>query len=83
MKEKLPGKPSVLHFTGKASDGYLSSKVNQPHPPWYQLVKEGKSRFTQGTVQDVVEEFNKVQQTGKIDEYIDRVEVLKARLLHA
>lgn len=48
---------------------------------WIEFKEELISRFREIVVEDVVVEFNKLQNTGTIDEFLGKFEDLKAHML--
>lgn len=47
---------------------------------WVEFKEELISRFDDELLEDVVEEFNKLSQTGTVDEFLGRFENLKAHM---
>ncbi|KAJ4745876.1 polyprotein [Rhynchospora pubera] len=72
---------ATSHFTGDASEWYRGFKMDNPHPPWLILVEEVKSIFLKGISGNPLEDFRKVIQSGKVEEYIKNFEKVKSRLM--
>ncbi|KAJ1694535.1 hypothetical protein LUZ63_011233 [Rhynchospora breviuscula] len=72
---------ATTHFTGDAREWYRGFKMDNPHPPWLLLLEEVKSRFLKGISDNPLEEFRKVVQLGKVEDYIKNFEKVKSRLM--
>uniref|UniRef100_A0A3Q7FBT5 Retrotransposon gag domain-containing protein n=1 Tax=Solanum lycopersicum TaxID=4081 RepID=A0A3Q7FBT5_SOLLC len=71
----------ALYLTDVAEVWYQSMVLSRGIPNWIEFKEDLISRFGEIVVSDVVEEFNKLQQIGTVDEFIWRFEDLKARML--
>lgn len=66
-----------LYLIGKAESWYNSYIVVRRQVDWEDFVVDLCSRFKEDIGSNVVEEFNKLSQSGTIDEYLDTFENLK------
>ena len=71
----------ALYLNYVAEVWYQSMVLSGGIPNWIEFKEDLISRFGEIVVSDVVEEFNKLQQIGTVDEFIWRFEDLKARML--
>ncbi|KAF3649019.1 hypothetical protein FXO38_17877 [Capsicum annuum] len=72
---------AALYLNGSAEVWYHSLVLSRGVVNWVDFKEELISRFGEILVEDVVEEFNKLSQTGTIDEFLGRFEDLKAQML--
>lgn len=80
VAENYKSRMASMHFTGDAREWYRSFKINNQHPPWLILKEEVLSHFV-NEVGKPMEEFKRVHQTGKVDEYVTNFMRAKARLM--
>jgi len=72
---------AVLHFIGPAEIWFNSYILGRRHITWEEFIVDVCSRFRDDLGSKVVEDFNRLQQGGTLDEYLVRFEELKALLL--
>jgi len=72
---------AVLHFKGLAEIWFSSYILGRRHITWEEFIVDVCSRFRDDLGSKVVEDFNKLQQMGTLEEYLARFEELKALLL--
>ena len=70
-----------LYLIGKAESWYNSYIAVRRQVDWEDFVVDLCSRFKEDIGSNVVEEFNKLSQSGTIDEYLDAFENLKGLML--
>nr|XP_027108798.1 uncharacterized protein LOC113728610 [Coffea arabica] len=66
-----------MYLEGKADRWFQGVKVEKPEITWPMFEELLCRRFDNRTGKDVVEEFNKLHQTGKVEEYQEKFEELK------
>jgi Retrotransposon gag protein len=69
--------PSLI---GEAREWYRYYKLSNPDPSWSQFVDELQDRFNTN-ITNPVDEFKKIQQLGKVKDYINSYERIKARII--
>lgn len=72
---------TALYLNDAAKVWYQSVILSGGMLTWIEFKEELISRFREIVVEDVVEEFNKLQNTGTIDEFFGKFEDLKAHML--
>ena len=72
---------AALYLTDAAEVWYQSMVLSGGIPNWIEFKEDLISRFGEIVVSDVVEEFNKLQQIGTVEEFLGRFEDLKAQML--
>lgn len=72
---------AALYLNGPTEVWYQSVILSGGIMHWIEFKEELISRFGEIMVEDVVEEFNKLQQTCTIDEFLGKFEDLKAQML--
>jgi len=70
-----------LYLSGKAEMWFNGYVLNRPHLIWEEFVMDVCARFRDELGSQVVEDFNKLTQTGTIDQYLEKFEDLKALML--
>ncbi|KAJ4810364.1 polyprotein [Rhynchospora pubera] len=73
---------SVIYFTGEATAWYRNFRLRFENPPWELLIEEMFARFARNVGQELIGEFKRMQQGGKVSEYIRQFDNCKARLQH-
>lgn len=56
--------------------------VNLDSTNWEQLLVEINDQFSNDQEDDVVDALNKIQQLGRVEEYISKFQSLKSRVMH-
>lgn len=69
-----------LYMTGKAAIGVASYLALKPKVGWLQFSIVVRARFLDETLDKAVENFNRLTQTGTLEEYIDAFECCRALL---
>jgi len=69
------------HLKGKAEMWFSSYIAVKKHVDWDEFIIDVCGRFKKDLGSRVVEDFNKLQQTGSLDEYLERFEELKALMI--
>ena len=70
-----------LYLKGPAEHWFGSYIMGRRGVTWEEFVVDVRARFRDDLGSKVVEEFNRLQQTGKINEYLPKFKELKASLL--
>ena len=70
-----------LYMSGKSEMWFNGYVLNRPQLIWEEFVVDVSARFRDELGSQVVEDFNKLTQTGTIDQYLERFEDLKALML--
>ncbi|XP_074297152.1 uncharacterized protein LOC141627838 [Silene latifolia] len=70
-----------LYMVGKAEAWVHSYMSMRPNVDWEDFVLDLCARFKENLGSNVVEEFNKLQQTGTLEEYLDNFENLRGLML--
>ncbi|KAL5729826.1 hypothetical protein ACHQM5_002722 [Ranunculus cassubicifolius] len=70
-----------LHFQGKAEAWFQSAQQSCAQMQWEQFVSVLQARFSDEACENIIGEFNKLQQTSTVDEYQNRFEELKSLML--
>lgn len=60
QKERM----AIFHFSLDVRDWYRTYNVSHPQHNWDELVDAVKDRFYEGSEEDVIDIFNKMQQQG-------------------
>ncbi|KAJ3707739.1 hypothetical protein LUZ61_011444 [Rhynchospora tenuis] len=81
VPEYYKSQMATLHFTGEAQEWYDCVKLDCPIFPWPLLVEEVFDRFHSYNCSNPVGDFKRVQQTGKVADYIRQFESAKYRLI--
>nr|XP_027120660.1 uncharacterized protein LOC113737665 [Coffea arabica] len=66
-----------MYLEGKAGRWFQGVKAEKPEITWPMFEELLGKRFDNKAGKDIVEEFNKLHQTGKVEEYQERFEELK------
>ncbi|KAJ4801510.1 polyprotein [Rhynchospora pubera] len=72
---------AVLNFSEDVFEWYLSLIPDGHQLPWEILVDEVLARYKTHDIKHPVDEFKRVHQTGKVEEYIRKFDKARARLL--
>ncbi|KAJ4789012.1 polyprotein [Rhynchospora pubera] len=72
---------AVLNFSEDVFEWYLSLIPDGHQLPWEILVDEVLARYKTHDIKHPVDEFKRVHQTGKVEEYIKQFDKARARLL--
>ncbi|XP_074271624.1 uncharacterized protein LOC141595557 [Silene latifolia] len=82
---KIPDNQRVdlasMYMTGRAESWFNSYVVVRPTVDWNDFIVDLCARFKEEIAGNVVEEFNKLRQTGSIDDYLDAFENLKGLMM--
>ncbi|KAJ4756090.1 polyprotein [Rhynchospora pubera] len=78
IPEEYKTRMAVMNFEDDMHEWYMSLVSGPQQLPWALLVEEVMNRFKLTSVKHPVDEFKRIHQTGKVDEYIKRFD--KARL---
>ncbi|XP_027081018.1 uncharacterized protein [Coffea arabica] len=70
-----------MYLEGKAGKWFQGVKIEKPRLNWEEFGELLCRRFNDRTCKDIVEEFNKLQQVGSIDDYQERFEELKPLMM--
>ncbi|XP_027062727.1 uncharacterized protein [Coffea arabica] len=70
-----------MYLEGKADKWFQGVKIERPRLGWEEFEDLLCRRFNDQTCKDIVEEFNKLQQVGTIDDYQERFEELKPLMM--
>ena len=70
-----------MYMVGKAEVWFSSYTMTRRNVSWEDFVVDVCARFKDEMGSRVVEEFNKLQQWGSLDDYVDKFEELRALLL--
>ena len=70
-----------IHLKGRAEVWFSSYIAVKKNVEWDEFIMDVCGRFKQDLGCRVVEDFNKLQQTGPIDEYLERFEELKSLMI--
>ncbi|VFQ93324.1 unnamed protein product [Cuscuta campestris] len=70
-----------IHLTGKAEVWFASYIAVKKRVEWDDFIIDVCGRFKEELDSKLVEEFNKLNQTGTIEEYLERFEELKSLML--
>ncbi|KAL9265266.1 Transposon Ty3-I Gag-Pol polyprotein-like protein [Drosera capensis] len=70
-----------MYFTGKAETWYYGVVERRGMMNWFELRNAVMERFGEEYSRDVVEEFNRLQQRGKLEEFIKQFEELRYQML--
>ncbi|XP_019252808.1 PREDICTED: uncharacterized protein LOC109231614 [Nicotiana attenuata] len=74
---------AVIHLNGKAEPWYFSYHISKGVVRWSEFTTEICSRFEGASNRklNLIGEFKKIEQTGTVDEYLEKFEELKAWVL--
>lgn len=72
---------AALYLNGATEVWYHSLLLSKGTVTWIEFKEELISRFSEIMTDDVVEKFNKLSQTGSVDEFLGKFEDLKAQML--
>ncbi|VFQ92985.1 unnamed protein product [Cuscuta campestris] len=82
---KVPEEQQVnlasIHLKGRAEIWFSNYGQGRNNMCWDEFVMDLGARFKEDDHNDIVEEFNKLCQTGDLEEYVDKFEELKGLLL--
>ncbi|KAH9615398.1 hypothetical protein KSS87_015381, partial [Heliosperma pusillum] len=82
---KIPEEQRVdlasMYMVGRAESWFNSYIVVRQHVEWHDFIVDLCARFKEDIAGNVVEEFNKLRQTGTIDDYLDAFENLKGLMI--
>ena len=70
-----------IFLEGKADNWFQGVKLERPRMSWSEFCELLCERFAGKWSRDVVEEFNKLQQKGTVEEYEEKFEELKTLML--
>ena len=70
-----------MFLDNKADVWYQGIKVEFPDLSWQQFANMLSERFAEKGTRDVVEDFNKLQQSGTVEDYQEKFEELKSLML--
>ena len=70
-----------FHFKEKADIWFHVVYHERGVVPWKKLVVAVCERFGEGDPEEVIEEFNKLMQTGSVAEYLERFEYVKSMVM--
>lgn len=70
-----------MYLDGKADKWFQGIKLEKPGLSWTEFGDLLCKRFTDSICTDVIEEFNKLQQEGNVEEYQEKFEELKPLML--
>ncbi|KAJ3689593.1 hypothetical protein LUZ61_018757 [Rhynchospora tenuis] len=73
---------AVLSFVGEPSSWYRNFRMRFENPPWEILIEEMFQRFQTNMQQELIGEFKRLYQSGKVCDYIRLFDNRKARLQH-
>ncbi|KAJ4821432.1 polyprotein [Rhynchospora pubera] len=82
IPNELKTRMVVLSFSGEASAWYRHFRLGMDNPPWEIFVEEVFARFTENAAQELVGEFKRIHQFGKVSEYIKNFDSLRGKLLY-
>jgi Retroviral aspartyl protease/Ty3 transposon capsid-like protein len=69
----------ISYLVGEAREWHRYYKINTSDPSWPQFINDIRDRFNPNS-KNPVDEFKKVQKTGRVDDYINSFECIKARV---
>nr|XP_027122265.1 uncharacterized protein LOC113739231 [Coffea arabica] len=82
---ELSGKKKVaiveMYLDGKADRWFQGMRIEKPRLTWEEFGEMLYKRFNDNGYKDIIEEFNKLQQEGSVEEYQERFEELKPLML--
>ncbi|KAJ4815745.1 polyprotein [Rhynchospora pubera] len=73
---------AVIYFTGEATAWYRNFRLRFENPPWDLLIEELFARFAKNVGQELIGEFKRMHQGGRVVDYIRQFDGCKARLTH-
>ncbi|KAJ3707248.1 hypothetical protein LUZ61_010953 [Rhynchospora tenuis] len=78
----LKTRMAVLNFVGEASAWYRHFRLGMENPPWDLFVEEVFARFAENATQEIIGEFKRLYQNGKVHDYIRNFDNLKGKLMY-
>jgi len=72
---------ALMYLQGKAETWFSSYILGRNHIVWDDFIVDLCARFRDDMGRQVVEEFNKLNLIGELDDYLEKFEELKALLL--
>ncbi|KAJ4807007.1 polyprotein [Rhynchospora pubera] len=72
----------VLNFVGEASSWYRNFRMRFENPPWELLIDELYARFQNNMAQELIGEFKRLHQGGRVNDYIKQFDNCRSRLQH-
>ncbi|KAJ4783151.1 polyprotein [Rhynchospora pubera] len=82
IPHELKTRMAVLSFNGEASAWYRHFRLGMDNPPWEIFVEEVFARFTENAAQELVGEFKRIHQFGRVCEYIRNFDNLRGKLMY-
>ncbi|KAJ3690822.1 hypothetical protein LUZ61_019986 [Rhynchospora tenuis] len=79
---ELKTKLAVLSFSGEASAWYRHFRLGMDNLPWEIFVEEVFARFCENAAQELIGEFKRVHQLGKVTDYIKKFNGLRGKLMY-
>ncbi|KAJ1703813.1 hypothetical protein LUZ63_003592 [Rhynchospora breviuscula] len=73
---------AILNFSDEVHEWYISVTSGHHQLPWDMLVDEVVNRYKMNCMKHPVDEFKRIHQTGRVDEYIKRFDKARARLMN-
>ncbi|XP_027150544.1 uncharacterized protein LOC113750800 [Coffea eugenioides] len=70
-----------MYLEGRADRWFEGVKIEKPKLSWEEFEELLCRRFNDRSCRDVVEEFNKLQQVGNVDDYPEKFEELKPLMM--
>ncbi|KAJ3701444.1 hypothetical protein LUZ61_005149 [Rhynchospora tenuis] len=78
----LKTRMAVLKFVGEASAWYRHFRLGTDNPPWEIFVEEVFARFSENATQELIGEFKRLHQFGKVTDYIKQFDNVRGRLMY-
>lgn len=72
---------AALHLDGETDTWYQSTQLEEIDILWTEFARLVCHRFTKGGYEKLEGQFNKLQQRGRVDEYITQFEELKKHMM--
>lgn len=82
VPEIVKPRMAILHFSGDALDWYKGNLVNLDSTTWDQLIAAVNKQFSEEQEDYVIDALNKIQQIGKVEDYIRKFKQLRSRVKH-
>lgn len=82
VPEHIKPRMAMIHFKGEAMNWYKSCINNIEFKSWEQLLAAVNAHFSEEKEEDVIDALNKIQQLGRVEDYIKKLISLKARVMH-
>lgn len=79
VPEHIKPRMAMIHFKGEAINWYKSCMNNIEFQSWEQLLAAVNAHFSEEKEEDVIDALNKIQQLGRVEDYIKKWISLKAR----